>query len=178
MSRLKCIRKKIQESKEYFWHNRTLQLDFDRVKLIHSNYEVRFVWALSKNYLKLTTAARSITQMIFFPGIDADNACLCCKCNMNDVNIVDHCISECPCDHVERVSLLDKMLQFNQDKHILFRGLDKETLTNLFLGEALVHQIELQSEDLALFWYFCLPALHFLWSRYHHVIVWAGGIYL
>ena len=56
---------------------------------------------------------------------------------MNYVNIVDHCISECPGVHLERVSLWDKSLQFNPDVYILRKGLDKETLTNVFLGEAL-----------------------------------------
>ena len=56
---------------------------------------------------------------------------------MNYVYIVDHCISECPCVHSERVYLWDKILQFNPDVYISLRGLDKETLTNEFLGEAL-----------------------------------------
>ena len=125
----------------------------------------------SKNYPKLTTAAKSITQMISFLAIDADNARLCYKCNMNYFNIVDHCISECPFVHSERVCLWDKILQFNPDVYILLRGLDKEQLTNVFLGEALADLTELLSEDLALFWYLCLPVLHTLWTRYHHVIV-------
>ena len=63
------------------------------------------------------------------------------------------------------------ILQFNPDVYILLRGLDKEQLTNVFLGEALVDLTALLSEDLALFWYLCLPVLHSLWTRYHHVIV-------
>ena len=69
---------------------------------------------------------------------------------MNYVNIVDHRISECPCVHLERVSLWDKILQFNPDVYILRRGLDKETLTNVFLSEALADFAALLSEDLAL----------------------------
>ena len=113
-----------------------------------------------KKYPKLTTAAKSITQMISFLAIDADNARLCYKCNMIYFNIVDHCISECPCVHSERVCLWDKILQFNPDVYILLRGLDKEQLTNVFLGEALADLTALLSEDLALFWYLCLPVLH------------------
>ena len=56
---------------------------------------------------------------------------------MNYVNIFDHCISECLGVHLERVFLWDKSLQFNPDVYILRKGLDKETLTNVFLGEAL-----------------------------------------
>ena len=130
------IRKKIHEREEYLWHSRTLQ--FHRFKRIHSNIGIHFGWAFSKNYPKLTTAAISITQMISFLAIDADNARLCCKCYTNYVNIVDHCISECPCVHLERVSLWDKILQLNPFVHILLRGLDKETLTNVFLCEAFV----------------------------------------
>ena len=70
---------------------------------------------------------------------------------MNYVNIVDHCISECPCVHLERVSLWDNILQSNPIVYILLRGLDKETLTNVFLGEALADLTALLSEDLALF---------------------------
>ena len=65
--------------------------------------------------------------------------------------------------------LWDKSLQFNRDVYILLRGLDKETLTNVFLGEALADLTALLSEDLALFRYLCLPVLHTLWTRYHHV---------
>ena len=65
-----------------------------------------------------TTAARSITQVISFLEIDTDNGRLGCKGNMNCVNIVDHCLSECPCVHLERVSLWDKILQFNTDVYI------------------------------------------------------------
>ena len=90
---------------------------------------------------------------------------------MNYVNIVDHCITECPCVHLERVSLWDRILQFNPDVYILLRGLDKETFTNEFLGEALADFAALLSEDLALLRYLCLPALHSLWIKYHHVIV-------
>ena len=90
---------------------------------------------------------------------------------MNNVNIVDHCISECPCVHLERVYLWDKILQFNPDVYILLRGLDKETLTNVFLGEALPDLTALLPEDLALFRYLCLPVLLTLWTRYYHVIV-------
>ena len=78
------------------------------------------------------TAARQITHMISFLAIAGDNARLCYTCNMNYVNIVYHCISECPCVQLERVSLWDKILQFNTGKYILLRGLDKETLTNVF----------------------------------------------
>ena len=77
---------------------------------------------------------------------------------MNYVNIVDHCISECPCVHLERVSLWDKFLQFNPDVYILHRVLDKETPTNVFQGEALTDLVALLSADLALFRYLCLPA--------------------
>ena len=106
-----------------------------------------------------------------FLAIDADNARLCYKCNMNYANIVDDCKSECPCVHLERVCLLDKILQFNPDGYILLRGLNKEKLTNVFLSEALSDLTALLSEELALFWYLCLPVLHTLWMRYHHVIV-------
>ena len=64
---------------------------------------------------------------------------------MNYVNIVDHCISECPCIHFERVSLLDKILQCNPDVYIMLGRLDKETLTNVFLGEALADLVALLS---------------------------------
>ena len=68
-------------------------------------------------------------------------------------------------------SKLDKILQFNPNVYNLLRGLDKEKLTNVFLGEALADLTALLSEDLDLFWYLCLPVLHTLWTRYHHVIV-------
>ena len=51
----------------------------------------------------------------------------------------------CP---LKRVSLWDKVLQFNPDVYILLRGLDKETLTNVFLSEALADLAALLSEDL------------------------------
>ena len=79
---------------------------------------------------------------------------------MNYVNIVDNCICECPCVHLKRVSIRDKILQSNQDVYILLRGLDKEILINVFLGQALVDLAALLSEDLPLFWCVCLPALH------------------
>ena len=50
--------------------------------------------------------------------------------------------------------------------------LDKETLTNVFLGEAFVDLVQLLPEDdRTLFCYLCLPALHTIWWRYHHMIV-------
>ena len=67
---------------------------------------------------------------------------------MNYVDTVDHCISECPCVHLERVSIWDRILQFNPDVYILLRGLDKETLSNEFLGAALADFAALLSEVL------------------------------
>ena len=67
---------------------------------------------------------------------------------MNYINIVDHYISACPRVHFERVSLWDKTLQLNPNVYILLRRLDKETLTNIFLGEALADLVALMSEDL------------------------------
>ena len=104
--------------------------------------------------------------------IDADNARLCYRCNMNYVNIIDHCISECPYVHLERVSLWDKIYQFNPEVYMCLMRQDKETLTNVFLGEALLDLIQvLPEDDRTLFWYLCLPALHAIWSRYYHVMV-------
>ena len=96
--------------------------------------------------------------------IDTDNARVCFKCNTNYANIVDHCISEYPCVHLERVSLWDKFLQLNPDVYILHRVLDKATHTNVFQGKALADLVAILSADLALFRYLCLPALHTLWS--------------
>ena len=49
--------------------------------------------------------------------------------------------------------------------------LDKETLTNVFLGEAFVDLVQLLPEDdCTLFWYLCPPALHTIWWRYLHVM--------
>ena len=91
---------------------------------------------------------------------------------MNYVNIIDHCISECPYVHLERVSLWDKIYQFNPDVYMFLMRLDKETLTNVFLGEALLDLVQLLPEDdRTLFWYLCLPALQAIWSRYYHVMV-------
>ena len=104
--------------------------------------------------------------MISFLAIDADKAWLCCKCNRKYVNIEDHfiseCISECSCVHLERVSLGDKILQLNTDVYILLRGLDKETITNVFLGEALADLTALLSEDLALFRYLSTSSTYFM----------------
>ena len=166
------VRKKIQEREEYLWHSQTLQPEFSRFKRIHCNYTIHFAWTLSKNYPKLTSAARSLIQMTSFLTIDADNARLCYRCNMNYVNIIDHCISECPYVHLERVSLWDRIYQFNPDVYMFLMRLDKETLTNVFLGEALLDLVQLLPEDdRTLFWYICLPALHAIWSRYYHVMV-------
>ena len=57
--------------------------------------------------------------------------------------------------------------------------LDKETLTNVFLGEALLDLVQLLPEDdRTLFWYHYLPALHAIWSRYYHVMVSFGELCL
>ena len=61
----KRIRKTIQERKEYLWHSRTLQPEFSRFKRIHCNFTIHFAWTLSKNYPKLTSAARSLIQMTY-----------------------------------------------------------------------------------------------------------------
>ena len=79
-------------------------------------------------------------------------------------------ISEYPCFHLEIVSLWDKCFQFNPDVYILLMGLDKESMTNAFLDEALVNLIELLSEDIALFRYLCPPDDAAIWSRYHRVV--------
>ena len=50
---------------------------------------------------------------------------------MNYVDIIDHCISECPYVHLERVSLWDKIYQFNPEVYMCLMRLDKETLTNI-----------------------------------------------
>ena len=93
---------------------------------------------MSKNYPKLTSAARSLIQMTSFLTIDADNARLCYRCKMNYVNIIDHCISECPYVQLERDFLWDKIYQFNPDVYMFLMRLDKEILKNVFLCEALL----------------------------------------
>ena len=80
--------------------------------------------------------------MTSFLTIDADNARLCYRYNMNYVNIIDHCISKCPYVHLERDSLWDKIYQFNPDVYMFLMRLDKETMTNVFLGEASVDLVQ------------------------------------
>ena len=55
-----------------------------------------------------------------FYGIDADNARLCYRYNMNYVNIIDHFISEFRYDHLEIVSLCDKIHNFNPDVYVSY----------------------------------------------------------
>ena len=75
-------------------------------------------------------------------------------------------------NHLELVSLWDKIYPFNLDVYMFLLILDIETRANVFLGEALVDLVQLLPEDdRTLFWYLCLPALHAICSRYHHVIV-------
>ena len=77
-----------------------------------------------------------------------------------------------PYVHSERVSLWDKIYQFNPDVYMFLVRLDKETLTNVFLGKALLDLVQLLPEDVrTLFGYLCLPASHAIWSRYYHVMV-------
>ena len=67
---------------------------------------------------------------------------------------------------------LDVLYQFNPEVYRCLMRLDKETLTNVFLGEALLDLVQLLAEDdRTLFRYLCLPALHAIWSRYYHVMV-------
>ena len=94
--------------------------------------------------------------MISFLAIDADNARLCCKCNINYVNIVVALVSAW--------NGFPSGIKFYPDVYTLLRGLDKETLTNVFLGESLADLTALLPEHLALFRYLCLPALHTLWT--------------
>ena len=54
---------------------------------------------------------------------------------MNYVNIIDRCISECPCVHLDIASLWENY-QFNTGVYILLRGLGEEALTNLFLCDS------------------------------------------
>ena len=163
----KRIRKTIQEREEYWWHSRTLQPEFSRFKRIHCNYTIHFDWTLSKNYPKLTSAARSFIQMTSFLAIDADNARLWYRCNMNYVNIIDHCISEYPYVYLEGVTLWDKIYQFNPDVYMFLMRLDKETLTNEFLGEALVDLVQLLPEDDRTF-------VYQLYMPYGYEIRWSG----
>ena len=88
---------------------------------------------------------------------------------MKYVNIIDQFISECPYVNLERVSLWDNIYQFLTDVYMFLMRLDTETLTNAFLGKALVDLVEFYQKTVL--WYFCLPALHDIWSRYHHMIV-------
>ena len=51
-------------------------------------------------------------------------------------------------------------LPVNLDVYVYLRRLDKESLTNVSLGEDLIDLDELLSENPALFWYLCLTALY------------------
>ena len=88
---------------------------------------------------------------------------------MNYVNIIDQFISDCPYVNLERISLWDNSYQFLPDVYMFPMRLDTETLTNAFLGEALEDLVEFYQKNVL--WYLCLPTLHDMWSRYHHMIV-------
>ena len=86
---------------------------------------------------------------------------------MNYVNIIDHCISEYPYVYLEGVTLWDKIYQFNPDVYMFLMRLDKETLTNEFLGEALVDLVQLLPEDDRTF-------VYQLYMPYGYEIRWSG----
>ena len=109
----------------------------------------------------------SIVQMISCLIDEADSVWLCANCNNGYANIVDHCISECTYVHLERVSLWDKIYQFDPNVYLYLRRLDKASLTSAFLGEERVDFVSLLSDDCTKFWYLCLPALHRIWLTYN-----------
>ena len=89
------------------------------------------------------------------------------SCTIGYANIIDHCISECTYVHLERVSLWDKIDQFDPNVYLYLRRLDKASLTSAFLGEERVDFVSLLSDDCTKFWYLCLPALHRIWLTYN-----------
>ena len=129
------IKMKIKEREAYLWHSRTLRPQFDRFKRIHSDFQIHFVWSISKLKPKLLPAAKSIVQKISCLIDKADSVRLCANCNNGYVDIIDHCISECTYVHLERVSLWDKIYQFDPNVYLYLRRLDKASITSAFLGE-------------------------------------------
>ena len=85
------IKMKIKEREEYMWHSQTLRPQFERFQRIHSDFDIHFVWFISK----------SIVQMISSLIGEADSVRLCENCNNGYVNVIDHCISECTYVHLE-----------------------------------------------------------------------------
>ena len=158
---------KIKEREEYMWHSRTLQPQFELFKRIHCDFHIHFVWLISKLKPKLLAAAKSIVQMISWLIDETDSVLLCANCNNGYVNIIDHCISECTYVHLERVSLLDKIYQFDPNVYLYLRRLDKASLTSAFLGEERVDFVSLLSDNCTRFWFLCLPALHRIWLTYN-----------
>ena len=138
---------KIKEREEYMWHSRTLRPQFERFKRIHSDFHVQFVWFISKMKTKLIQAAKSIVQMISCLIDEADSVRLCANCNNSYVNIIDHCISECTYVHLERVSLWDKIYQFDPNLYQYVRRLVKASLTSAFLSKDRVDFVSLLSDD-------------------------------
>ena len=77
---------------------------------------------------------------------------LCANCNNGYDNIIDHCPGNTYV-HLERVSLWDKIYQFDPKVYLYLRRLDKASLTSAFLGEERVDFVSLLSDDCTRFWY-------------------------
>ena len=97
------------------------------------------------------------------------NGRLCYKCNKNYVNVVDHCISECPYLHLERTILWDKIHKFNPQAFIFLRKLDKVSLTSVMLDEELNDLNTLLNHNSPMFWSLCISHMHVMWSKYNNI---------
>ena len=82
---------------------------------------------------------------------ESDSVLLSANCNNSYVNSIDHCISECTYAHLERVSLWDKIYQFDPNVYIYLSRLDKASLTSAFLGKERVDFVSLLSDDCTMF---------------------------
>ena len=103
-----------------------------------------------------------------------------CNCTLENLNKATYITTP------REQNLVTGQLRVNGNRHLrrctfgLLVTCDIDySLTNVFLGEALLDLVQLLPEDdRTLFWYLCLPALHAIWSRYHHVMVWFGELCL
>ena len=129
------VKRRIHDKEISSWKTRLSAPEFDRFRLLHTEYSPHVLWISSKENRSYLAASISCVHMIAnIVGNPFCNPVSCPKCSTNYDNVVDHCIHDCLFLNLDRSRLWYSIQQLNSDVCTYLRSLDKAFLTMIFLG--------------------------------------------
>ena len=90
------VKRRIHDRELSSWKTRLSAPEFDRFRLLHTEYSPHVLWISSKeNHGYLAASISCVHMMANVVGNLFCNPVSCPQCSTNYDNVVDHCIHDC-----------------------------------------------------------------------------------